>query len=260
MQQRLRRKMSNVWLFKSGEKSDMHYTNTLTQSGFSPVNIPVLCFQFCNQGPLKTSLQNPQDYSGIIFTSQRAVEAVAEVYLNLAVRCHASWDEKKIFVVGEATGKAVQNLLKLTCIGQESGNAQQLIPIIIRETKAFDKPLLYPCGNLGKDELPRLLVNYDRDFKALTIYETSQHAQLKYTIQKLINAGQKPTYMVFFSPSGVNFALPILQSLNVDVTGIKIIAIGPTTNTALVQQNIPVSGVCPTPTPEGLIHILKSPL
>lgn len=249
--------MSVVWLLKSCEESDSRYRDTLTQNGFSPVHIPVLSFKYCNQGPLKNSLENPQDHSGIIFTSQRAVEAVAEIYSKLSISCHHAWSEKKVFVIGEATGRAVQRLLKLSFVGQESGNAQQLAPIIIRETVAFDKPLLYPCGNLGRDELPKLLVKHDRDFRALTSYETSQHPQLKYTIQKAIS--EMPTYMVFFSPSGVNFTLPVLKSLGVDVTGVKIIAIGPTTNTALVDQNIPVSGVCPSPTPEGLLHVLKSP-
>ncbi|KAG7173856.1 uroporphyrinogen-III synthase-like [Homarus americanus] len=252
--------MSTVWLFKSCEESNSQYISILTASGFSPVHVPVLSFQFCNQVPLKNALQIPQNHSGIIFTSQRAVEAVAEIYSTLSVSCHHTWSEKKIFVIGEATGSAVQKLLKLSYTGQESGNAQQLAPIIIKETEAFDKPLLYPCGNLGRDELPKLLVKHDRDFRALTVYETSQHPQLKSVIQKLISTGQLPTYMVFFSPSGVNFTLSILKSLSVDITGVKMVAIGPTTNTALVQQNIPVSGICPSPTPEGLLHVLKSPL
>ncbi|XP_071525943.1 uroporphyrinogen-III synthase-like [Panulirus ornatus] len=251
--------MSIVWLLKSCEESDSRYKDTLTRNGFSPVHIPVLSFRFCNQGPLKNSLQNPLDHSGIIFTSQRAVEAVAEIYSKLSIDCHHAWSEKKVFVIGEATGRAVQRLLKLSYIGQESGNAQQLAPIIIRETIAFDKPLLYPCGNLGRDELPKLLVKHDRDFRALISYETSQHTELKCTIQKLISE-RLPSYMVFFSPSGVNFTLSVLKSLDVSVTGVKIIAIGPTTNTALVEQNIPVSGVCPSPTPEGLLHVLKIPL
>ncbi|XP_045600774.1 uroporphyrinogen-III synthase [Procambarus clarkii] len=251
--------MSNVWLFKSEDKNDTQYTDKLSRSGFSPFHIPALCFKFCNQESLKSSLQSPQDHSGIIFTSQRAVEAVAEIYIKLPLSCHAGWIEKKIFVVGDATGRAVQSLLKLTCIGHESGNAQQLVPIIIKETVAFDKPLLYPCGSLAKDELPRLLVNNDRDFKALVVYETSQHPQLKYTIQKLISGGQRPTHMVFFSPSGVNFALPVLQSLSVDITGVKMIAIGPTTNIALVQHKIPVLGVCPSPTADSLVHLLNCP-
>lgn len=250
--------MSIIWLLKSSEDSDSRYVDILQRSGMTPVTVPVLTFTFCNQDVLKAALEKPQDHSGIIFTSQRAVEAVSQLYSKLPVTCHHGWSEKKVFVIGEATHRAVQTQLKLPTIGQESGNAKQLAPIIIKEIQAFDKPLLYPCGNLGRDELPRLLAQQDRDFRALTTYQTSQHPQIKQCIQNLKTSGKLPNAMVFFSPSGVNFTLPVLESLGVSTTGVKIVAIGPTTNTSLVEHKIPVFGVCPTPTPEGVVHVLTS--
>lgn len=252
--------MSTVWLLKSSETDDARYSGALSGLGFVSEHVPTLSFQFCNHAPLKNALQQPQNHSGIIFTSQRGVEAVAELYKHLSVDCHHIWSEKKIFVIGEATGRAVQQHLKLKHIGQESGNAQQLAPIIIREIVAFDKPLLYPCGNLGRDELPKLLANQDRDFRALTVYETKEHPQLKNNIKALYSSGKTPKIMVFFSPSGVKFTLPALKSVGLSLTGIKVVAIGPTTNAALVQENIPVHAVCSSPSPEGLAHVLKSPL
>ncbi|CAL4083635.1 unnamed protein product [Meganyctiphanes norvegica] len=251
--------MSNVWLLKSGD-DDGRYSDTLNRNGFSCHSIPALTFNFVNQGPLQNAFERPLDHSGLIFTSPRAVEAVGKIYSKIKVEYHHEWSTKKIFVVGEATAAAVSKELKMPTIGQESGNAQQLAPIIIRETKAFDKPLLFPCGNIKRDELPRLLANADRDFRALTCYETSQHPSLKSKIQDLISKGLRPNCIVFFSPSGVSYVLPILKSAGFDLTGMKIIAIGPATNSALVQSSIPVSGVCNTPSPEGLLHILKSPL
>uniref|UniRef100_A0A0P4VYR3 Uroporphyrinogen-III synthase n=1 Tax=Scylla olivacea TaxID=85551 RepID=A0A0P4VYR3_SCYOL len=248
--------MKTVWLLKSSENSDGRYRDALTEAGFSAVVVPTLSFQWCNERVLKDALQKPQDHTGIIFTSQRAVEAVAEIYGKLEVSIHHQWSEKKVFVIGEATQMAVQKLLKLPSIGQESGNAQQLAPIIIRETKPFDKPLLYPCGNLGRDELPKLLAQQDRDFRALTTYETSPHCNLRQTIQKLTAAGQMPHVAVFFSPSGVKFALPVFEELKVSTTGVKIVAIGPTTNTALVEHKQLVWGVCPSPSPDGLMRVL----
>lgn len=248
--------MKTVWLLKSSEESDGRYSDALARAGLSAVVVPTLSFKWCNEAVLQDALQKPQDHSGIIFTSQRAVEAVAEIYLMLIAGIHHQWSEKKIFVIGEATKMAVQKHLKLPCIGQESGNAQQLAPIIIRETKPFDKPLLYPCGNLGRDELPKLLAQQDRDFRALTSYETKPHPQLRQTVQKLTTTGKTPHIVVFFSPSGVKFGLPVFHDLGVDLTGVKVVAIGPTTNTALVEEKQPVSGVCPSPSPDGLMHVL----
>ncbi|KAG0715109.1 Uroporphyrinogen-III synthase [Chionoecetes opilio] len=250
------RVMKTVWLFKSSEGNDERYSDALDQAGFLAVVVPTLSFQWCNEGPLRDSLQRPQDYAGIIFTSQRAVEAVAEIYTKLAVSIHHQWSEKKVFVIGEATQIAVQKLLKLASIGQESGNAQQLAPIIIREIQPFDKPLFYPCGNMGRDELPKLLAQQDRDFRALTIYQTSPHPHLRHTIQKLTAGGQIPDAVVFFSPSGVKFAFPTFEDLNMSTVCMKIVAIGPTTNTALVEHKQSVWGVCPSPSPDGLLHVL----
>lgn len=248
--------MKTVWLLKSSEESDGRYSDVLTRAGLSTVVVPTLSFTWCNEAALRDALQKPQEHSGIIFTSQRAVEAVAAIYLNLTAAVHHQWIEKKIFVIGEATKMAVQKHLRLPCLGQESGNAQQLAPIIIRETKPFDKPLLYPCGNLGRDELPKLLAQQDRDFRALTSYETKAHPQLRQTVQKLTTTGKTPQIVVFFSPSGVKFVLPVFHNLGVDLTGVKVVAIGPTTNTALVEAKQPVSGVCPSPSPDGLMHVL----
>lgn len=252
--------MSTIWLLKSSDSDDDRYADALSKANFVAVHVPTLSFKFTNHGPLKNALQQPENHSGIIFTSKRAVEAVTEIYKHLSVECHHSWSEKKIFVIGEATGRAVQQHLKLSHIGQESGNAQQLAPIIVREVVAFDKPLLYPCGNLGKDELPKLLAQEDRDFRALTVYETQEHPQLKDAVSKHHSTGKIPSHLVFFSPSGVKFALPKLKSVGLSLTGVKIIAIGPATNAALVQENIPVHAVCSSPSPEGLLHTLKSPL
>ncbi|XP_063592416.1 uroporphyrinogen-III synthase-like [Penaeus indicus] len=252
--------MSTVWLLKSSDSDDDRYADALSKASFVAVHVPTLSFKFTNHGPLKNALQQPENHSGIIFTSKRAVEAVTEIYKNLSVDCHHSWSEKKIFVIGEATGRAVQQHLKLSHIGQESGNALQLAPIIMREIVAFDKPLLYPCGNLGRDELPKLLAQEDRDFRALTVYETQEHPQLKDAVSKHHSTGKMPSHLVFFSPSGVKFVLPKLKSVGMSLTGVKIIAIGPATNAALVQENIPVHAVCSIPSPEGLLHILKSPL
>lgn len=250
--------MSNIWLLKSGD-DDGRYSDTLGSAGFTCESIPALTFNFVNQGPLQNALERPADHSGLIFTSPRAVEAVGKIYPKLNVEFHHEWSSRKIFVVGEATAAAVSKDLRIPTFGKESGNAQQLAPIIIRETKAFDKPLLFACGNIKRDELPRLLANADRDFRALTCYETLQHPSLKSKLQDLISKGPRPNYIVFFSPSGVSYVLPILKSSGFDLTGVKIIAIGPSTNSALVQNNIPVSGVCNIPSPEGLLHELKSP-
>ncbi|XP_076057466.1 uroporphyrinogen-III synthase-like [Oratosquilla oratoria] len=249
--------MTVVWLIKSTEDSDTKYSDLLNQHGFKTQMIPALSFSFSSQKELKNVLTRPQDHTGLVFTSPRAVQAVAEVYKTLTVAVHQEWRSKKVFVIGKATDDAVRSLLQLDPVGQQCGNAAQLAPFVIENTEPFDKPLFIPCGNLKRDELPRLLASQDRDFRAIPCYETKASDQLKPVLQRLVSSNELPTCMVFFSPSGVGFTLPILRELKVDLTGIAVIAIGPTTNSSLVDNSVPVFGVCPSPSPEGLLHTIK---
>lgn len=249
--------MDSIWLFKSESESNNAYEDILKKNNLLCETVPTLTFNYINQNSLKDALLKPNNFSGIIFTSMRAVQSLENVYSNLTFSVHQEWNHKKIFAIGKATGEAVKAKLNLESVGWEAGNAKQLAPIIIDKTQPFDKPLLYPCGNLKRDELPTLLAQNDRDFRAINSYETKEHPQLESSLSKLW-VSQKPSFIVFFSPSGVQFAIPLFNKYNYDLTGIKVIAIGPTTNSALVSKNILVSGICPEPSPEGLIQILKA--
>jgi len=63
-----------------------------------------------------------------------------------------NWKGKPVYVVGQATSKAVQNLLGLSSVGAESGSAEVLATIIKDDLKDTGK-LLFPKGNLAKVNL-----------------------------------------------------------------------------------------------------------
>lgn len=243
---------------KSLAESNLKYEDILTSAGFHVNCVSPLQFKYVNASSLLDALNRPNDHSGIIFTSPRAVEAIHQQYSNLNVGLHSAWLDKKIFSVGETTANLIKEKLKFDAIGSHTGNAQQLAAFIIDEIPAFDKPLLFPCGNLKKENLPMLLAKQDRDFRALTCYETSCDPHLKTNVKSLVEDFGVADVLVFFSPSGVEYTIPILTGLGLNMCDMKFIALGPSTNAALVTANLPVAGVCASPAPDKLLHVLKA--
>ena len=142
--------MPSVWLVKASSDNNERYETAIKNLNHKVCSVAALSFRFINEESLKDSLNRPMDHSGIILTSPRAVEALERIYKSLTASTHLAWKQKKIFAVGETTAKLAFEKLDLKCQGQASSNSQSLAQYIIKEIEAFDKPLLFPCGNLRK--------------------------------------------------------------------------------------------------------------
>lgn len=104
------------------------YVELLTRSGFIVHQVKTLVFNYKNLPNLTKKLKQPENYSGIIFSSPRCVNAV-----RLSINdCGESWKFKQNFVVGEATFEAAKTELGLICRGSETGNANNLAALIIK--------------------------------------------------------------------------------------------------------------------------------
>lgn len=131
--------MTVVVLFRSPtpKPKEDEYHKVLRENGMKPFSIPVLSFQFDNQQQLVQKLREPYHFRGMVLTSQRAVEAMErcvnelishEVWKNTL---RNDWQDKAIFVVGEATAKAALDKLGLESTGHEAGSAEALVPVIL---------------------------------------------------------------------------------------------------------------------------------
>lgn len=70
----------------------------------------------------------------------------------------------------------------------------------------YDKPFLFPCGNLKKETLQVRLKEHNIIVDALMVYETKQNRNFITNFKQITEDFTKlPEYIVFFSPSGVNF-------------------------------------------------------
>lgn len=83
----------------------------LGDKGFEAKCLPVLSFEYINLDSLRQSLQQADQFSSLILTSQNSVEACRRVSSN-GEDVLSKWMVKINFVVGEATYKQGEILLR----------------------------------------------------------------------------------------------------------------------------------------------------
>uniref|UniRef100_A0A1B6KYP7 Uroporphyrinogen-III synthase n=1 Tax=Graphocephala atropunctata TaxID=36148 RepID=A0A1B6KYP7_9HEMI len=184
------------------------YCDELENKGFTTKMIPVLDFTYKNIDILKSKLSQPNLFSGIIFTSPRCVRAVINA-VESAEQLDHRWRELQTYAVGEATARLVTENLKLNPEGSCAGNGFTLAPIILSNNPC--KPLLLPCGNLKMDTLESLLTEGGVATEAVEVYETVPHPDLEATLSAALSQ-QIPSYIVYFSPSGIHNTYPLLRN------------------------------------------------
>ncbi|CAG9862648.1 unnamed protein product [Phyllotreta striolata] len=237
-------------LFKTQtEQSSDKYEALLQSNQIDATTVNTLVFDFVNLDLLAKNLQNFEDYSGIIFSSPRCVNAV---YLACKqFNCDLSlWRQKNNFAVGTKTAQDSLDKLRIECKGADSGSAVNLAKEIIKEKTNYRKPFLYPHGSLKTDTLTAELEKENICLDGILVYHTKENPNIEEEMKKSTQNFQNiPEFLVFFSPSGVQATLSYLSHF----TDSKVIAIGPTTETALKEKNIQVSGVAKQPTPQDVL-------
>ncbi|OWF51001.1 Uroporphyrinogen-III synthase [Mizuhopecten yessoensis] len=248
-----------VLLLKSGkgDQDEDPYQKLLTNAGFNTVLCPVLTFDFLNLDLYEDQLSKPDEYSAIVFTSQQAVKATEMVLDSLSGEGMQPLDRWTCFVVGQATATEARRLGFLPQ-GKDSGSAEVLSEIILKDVRPKSKPILYPCGNLKRDTLPKKMKENGVDLHEVTVYRTIPRDDIEKCIHDIVRTEGTPSYMVFFSPSGVEATLPVLESSWFAKDHVKYISIGRTTSQAMSNHLVPVTGVCSHPDPHSLLETIRT--
>ncbi|XP_072280784.1 uroporphyrinogen-III synthase [Pyxicephalus adspersus] len=174
---------------KSGEHGADPYVEELSSHGLQATLIPVLSFKFVSLEQLYDKLCHPENYEGLIFTSPRAVEAVTlclQTSTNKEAWAHSlknKWNSKPVYVVGKATSSLVDEL-GLSSEGQTSGNAEKLADHICSKNVSYSAPLLFPCGSLKREVLPKRLKEMDVPLETITVYQTAQHPDIRSSLTR----------------------------------------------------------------------------
>lgn len=249
--------MKRVVLLKSESESVDSYTTLLQAHKFQPIFVPTLEFRFKYLDKLREKLQEPDTYSGIVFTSPRSVEACEEALNEERIKLHEKWSELHNYCVGEVTHNLCHVALNLNARGKHTGNANNLADFIFEnlEGARLQYPFLFPCGNLRQDTLQLKLMDYGYFLDAIEVYETVAHSDLESNLKHAL-IDDKAEYLAFFSPSGVNYTTAILRKLDVNLADFKLIAIGPSTRKCLESNGFQVYKTAEKPSVEYLVKAL----
>ncbi|XP_048465084.1 uroporphyrinogen-III synthase isoform X1 [Rhincodon typus] len=249
---------------KEGELGPDPYVQEFISHGLQATLIPVLSFEFISLQDLSKKLSHPEAYGGLIFTSPRAVEAVTLCLGEKAIReewnnnfLKDKWKEKSVYVVGKSTAKLVKEI-GLVTQGEDSGNAEKLAEHICNKESSNSLPLLFPCGALKREILPKCLREKGVPLESLTVYKTSQHPCFQQALDDYFSEQGIPDIITFFSPSGVKFCLSTIKKLTgAFIDTIKFAAIGPTTADAMATEGLTVSCTAEKPTAEDLAASIR---
>lgn len=232
-----------VLLLRSGDEADP-YEEALGAEGFEAASLSVLAFENVNASELRGALEHPNSYDGLIFTSPRAVEALGEAMPWLPAE-NLLWHGKSVFAVGPRTARELRRI-GFEPEGEESGSAEMLADYI--GTKTFAQPLLFLCGNRRRDLIPARLEATGIPIEELVVYRSRPRSRLDWP------DGRQPDWAVFFSPSGVE---AVERSRAIQLQGVRIAAIGPTTADALRRRGLHVDAVAEEPSPGALALAIR---
>ncbi|KAA8910538.1 tetrapyrrole biosynthesis, uroporphyrinogen III synthase [Sphaerosporella brunnea] len=201
-------------------------------------------------------------YSGLIITSQRAVEAVGSVLAKLAAPIDLAnfLATTKVYVVGPATRAAVVLLgfAENNVRGAHCGNGAVLANYILADHAAGQAPLLFLNNNRRGDVIPRTLITAPTPvaLHELVLYETGVVAEFRNQFCDVMEdtrmVGMR--WVVVFSSTGADVALEVLEELGGAEEGVRTFwaVIGPTTEAHLVGLGWKPEVVAKTPSPAGL--------
>ena len=236
---------SLVFLLRSGDDPDP-YERLLETAGFQARSIPVLRFELLNDESLRRTLERPKDYDGLVVTSPRAVDALADAISWLPSE-NMLWHAKAVFAIGPRTADAAR-AIGFEPVGEDAGSAENLAAFISRRHLA--RPLLFLSGDRRKDTLPEVLKEAGIGVEEVCVYRTIPRTDLDF------RAMEQPDWAVFFSPTG----LEALESARgIDLHSVSIAAIGETTADALRKAGYHVRAAADRPTPEALIAAMEAP-
>ena len=233
----------------------------------------------------------PGSFGGLVLTSPRAVDVLAASIAAALITNSAvvDWYRLPCYVVGARSAHCAESAGFVDVRGAEAGRAAALASKIIADRSVLARgstasahaalPLLFPCGEQRRDELPTKLTEGGVPFVELAVYTSAVRdavpppARLLSWRATIRAAAPPPTqpallWLVAFSPRGVAAAtqlcVPWLREVAEalgDCCELRFGAIGPTTARAMAATSWGVNvTVAQSPSPDALADALLGAL
>lgn len=178
---------------------------------------------------------NILDYSAVIFTSRNAVDHYFRMCKEMRMEVPESM---KYFSISESTAYYLQKYVQFRKrkIFHSKENAANLIDLIKKhKTEKF----LFPCSDIHKNEIPKMLEENKINYKKATIYRTLASDLSDLDIKKF-------DMLVFFSPSGIKSLIKNYPDFIQNETIIG--GFGTTTHKAIIDAGLKLNIEAPSQT------------
>lgn len=194
--------------------------------------------------PLDAALADLDDFDWIVFTSARAVAPVVR-------RAPAPGARPRIAAVGEPTGEALDAAgWRPDIVGP--GGAEALVEAIARMAPPGGRRFLFPAGSRARPTLEQALGARGAEVRRVEAYRTEltppDAARVRADLRRGVHV------VTFASPSAARSLADALGSLAAPLEGCRVVAIGPTTEEALVALGLSRVHVAARPSTEALVE------
>ncbi|EEB07815.1 uroporphyrinogen-III synthase Ups1 [Schizosaccharomyces japonicus yFS275] len=236
--------MRTVLLLKNKSNGADEYELAFAKKNYKIAYLPLLTHTYIHETELRKCFQNlPSKYSGLIITSQRAIEFVNTILGDL--NDEESSNIRKdipVFILGHASDRYARTAGFYKRYGKDSGCAEKLADEIIEWYLKFQpqKPMLFLMGEKHRETLPVKLNVHRIPLTTLTIYKTTEVPNASDLINNCLDKDHSITWIVIFSP--LQSVISVLRHCTVNIA-----TIGPTTESHLLNNGIIPSVVAPKP-------------
>ncbi|KAH7245905.1 tetrapyrrole biosynthesis, uroporphyrinogen III synthase [Fusarium tricinctum] len=298
-----------ILLLKTRSSPGDSYEDLFSESdanglGFAPEFVPVLLHQFHDEGMKEVAAllrerrignKEHHKYGGLIFTSQRAVEAFVKLVEDgkaddaTSSTDTTSWPHLQnvpVYSVGPATTRALVAVPQdppLQVFGSHTGNGAALAPYILAhyfewyrdQNRPTLPPLLFLVGETRRDIIPKTLQDGalpDTERIRVTetvVYGTGVMESFPVDLRRVLSETRDDPvrWIVVFSPTGCDSMLRVMGILDAETNkvykGYKrdgktfIATIGPTTRDHLLSFGFEPDVCAESPTPQGVLEGIK---
>ncbi|KAI8611894.1 tetrapyrrole biosynthesis, uroporphyrinogen III synthase [Chytriomyces sp. MP71] len=244
------------------------YADSAAKAGYAGVSVPILATIDANAPALASVLAHETPafdrFAGIVVTSKRAVASFAHEFAreSFPEAMRDCWRRLPFYTVGPSANTGIE-AMGFTPLGSESGKAETLADFIIQHQRERSpagpvaKPILFLCGDKKLGVLDQRLKAAGMLVCDLKVYETVASATFINDLDDVISRfhGREPSWIVFFSPSGVDMVLEAGMRAQSWFSAVKVASIGPTTSAHLQSSaiNMPPDAVAKRPNAEDVV-------
>jgi len=206
----------------------------LTKKEAEVINFPLISIQanIDNSQTIKQTLNSLSTYTWLVFTSTNGVK-----YFDYWVK-HFQIDTKnlpcKYAAIGTSTGMALMELGYSAKFISNSKDSVEYGEELLTAFVGDNQKILVPAGNLASTSLQNVL-NKEQHCEYLIVYNTINNSEFEAELSTIVQSN-KYDLILFLSPSAVNSF--VIQNRLTNLAEVKAVAIGKTTEKAMVEKGI----------------------